>query len=68
MCRWIPVTEARPDPRERVLVTDGLFVYEGGLGTDGRWYRSGPGNPMLLENFLIQQPTHWMKLPAAPGA
>lgn len=63
--RWVPVSEALPGPRERVLVTDGLMVYEGGLGLDGRWYRSGPGSPMTLDNFL-DTPTYWMKLPEAP--
>lgn len=67
MSRWVPVSEAKPGPRDRVLVTDGILVYEGGLGLDGRWYRSATGNPMLLENFLIHPPKFWMKLPEPPG-
>jgi len=61
---WIPVTQALPSPRKRVLVTDGLLVYEGGLGTDGRWYRSGTDR--LAENYLVHPVTHWMALPDTP--
>ena len=62
--RWVPVTEKLPSTRQRVLVTDGLLVYEGGVGLDGRWYRSGTA--MLLENYLVHPPTHWMPMPDTP--
>ena len=61
---WIPVTQSLPSPRRRVLATDGMLVYEGGLGTDGRWYRSGTSLP--LENYLVHPVSHWMDLPDTP--
>lgn len=70
MSRWVPVTAPeKPAPRERVLVSDGIYVYEGGLGLDGRWYRAATGAPMLMENFLVGGPQtwYWMKLPPPPG-
>lgn len=62
--RWVPVTERLPSTRRRVLATDGMLVYEAGVGADGRWYRSGTS--MLLENYLVHPPTHWMALPDTP--
>jgi len=61
---WIPVESAQPSPRRRVLATDGMLVYEAGVGSDGRWYRSGTS--MLLENYLVHPVSHWMELPETP--
>lgn len=62
--RWVPVTERLPSTRRRVLATDGMLVYEAGVGADGRWYRSGTS--MLLENYLVHPVSHWMDLPDTP--
>lgn len=64
MGEWIPVSKSLPSTRKRVLATDGLLVYEAGVGTDGQWYRSGTSR--LIENYLVHPVSHWMDLPDTP--
>lgn len=62
-CRWISVTELLPEPGERVLASDGVFVGEAYLDSFGIWRRSYGVFWMVLGGPI----KHWMLLPGAPG-
>lgn len=62
-CRWISVTDLLPEPGERVLASDGVFVGEAYLDSFGIWRRSYGVFWMVLGGPI----THWMLLPGAPG-
>ena len=42
---WYNARRALPDPGERVIVTDGVFVGEAYLSKGGVWLRHGDGRP-----------------------
>ena len=57
---WISVEDRLPEPGERVLVTNGIFVCEAYLNISNKWVRAG------VEVFFIT-PSCWMPLPEPPG-
>lgn len=60
---WVSVEDAVPDPGERVLATDGIFVGEAYRTSANSWYRN-TGFPW--RDCLQSIVTHWMTLPAPP--
>ena len=65
---WISVKDELPDFGERVIVTDGVFVGEAYLNSNGKWirycgsfYEDGD-----LEELLGIKITHWMPMPIPP--
>lgn len=60
---WVSVEDTVPDPGERVLATDGIFVGEAYRTSANTWYRH-TGFPW--RDCLQSIVTHWMPLPAAP--
>lgn len=60
---WVSVEDAVPDPGERVLATDGIFVGEAYRTSANSWYRN-TGFPW--RDCLQSIVTHWMPLPAPP--
>lgn len=59
---WFSVKKALPDPGERVIVTDGVFVGEAYLGKNGTWKRYGMD--MVSRMTGIFPPIAWRPLPA----
>lgn len=64
---WLPV-KYTPLKGERVIVTDGTFVGEAYLNSNGKWIRYcgslyGDGD---IEELLGIKITHWMPMPIAP--
>ena len=57
MPRWIPVTEALPEIRKVVFITDGIDV---GIG----WMNQGWWNTSFTN--IRDAVTHWMPLPEPP--
>lgn len=65
---WIPVELLLSERGDRVIVTDGVFVGEAYLNSNGKWIRYcgslyGDGD---LEELLGIKITHWMPMPVAP--
>lgn len=60
---WIPVTERLPEQGERVLATDGGFVGELYINSQGQWQRYNVNNYSLLMALDI---LWWMPLPEPP--
>ena len=60
---WISVGDAVPDPGDRVMATDGIFVGEAYRTSADSWYRH-TGFPWRLACGKIV--THWMPLPEPP--
>lgn len=61
--RWIPVTERKPEPGVRVLVTYGPFVGEAYLTQSGHFTRYKYDE----DNWCFAyKATHWMPLPEPP--
>lgn len=58
---WYSVKRALPDPGERVIVTDGVFVGEAYLGKNGTWKRYGVD--MVSRVTGIFPPVAWRELP-----
>lgn len=58
---WYNARRALPDPGERVIVTDGVFVGEAYLSRDGVWLRYGM--EMVDRRTGIFPPVAWMPLP-----
>ena len=61
--RWIPVSKALPNTRERVLATDGVFVCEMCINKRGQWQRYNIANYETLMSLDILA---WMPLPEPP--
>lgn len=59
---WFSVRRALPDPGERVIVTDGVFVGEAYLGKGGTWKRYGAD--MVGRVTGIFPPVAWRPMPA----
>ena len=56
---WISV-EDKPNKGKRILLSDGLYVWEG-------WLHTKEGNFMsMITSFKLRTPTHWMPLPKLP--
>ena len=58
---WYNARRALPDPGERVIVTDGVFVGEAYLSKGGIWLRYGM--EMVDRRTGIFPPVAWMPLP-----
>ena len=54
---WVSVEDAAPDPGERVLATDGIFVGEAYMAINGAWMRHD-GFPWKVDA--------WIPLPEPP--
>lgn len=67
MNRWISVSEALPEPLERVIMcVGGIFVGEGWLRENGDgWIRYD--ELLTVEEIFHYPVTHWMPLPSLPG-
>lgn len=61
--KWIPVTERKPEPGERVLATDGGFVGEFYINDAGQWKRYNVNHHELLMALDI---LWWMPMPEGP--
>ena len=60
---WISVDDRPPEPGERVLATDGGFVGELYINSQGQWQRYNVNNYSLLMALDI---LWWMPLPEPP--
>ena len=60
MMEWISVKNGKPRPGERVLVSNGITVFEMYLTDRGKWLRTGNYE---LPNFDVMW---WAPLPAGP--
>ena len=60
---WISVDDRLPEPGERVLATDGGFVGEFYINSQGQWQRYNVNNYSLLMALDI---LWWMPLPEPP--
>lgn len=65
---WIPIKDDLPDFGERVIVTDGAFVGEAYMNSNGKWIRYcgsylGDGD---VEELLETKITHWLPMPVPP--
>lgn len=62
---WISIKEKLPDAGERVLVTDGIAVFEQYIK-----YRFIDHGEMHWDRYdgvaIITNPTHWMQMPKPP--
>lgn len=63
MPRWIPVTETMPPLGDRILITDGMGVWEGFLSSSSGFMRNAAFSIKDVYNTEI---THWMPLPEPP--
>ena len=61
--QWISVEERRPEPWERVLATDSVFVGEAYRTSADTWRRY---DGTAMRDCLGSIVTHWMPLPEAP--
>ena len=66
--QWIPCSERLPEPRLRVLATDGNFVGEAYMSKTEDWYRSGIPWTVAWKDWMKENTTvsHWMPLPEPP--
>ena len=62
--QWISVEERRPEPGNRVLATDGVFVGEAYRTSADTWRRY---DGIAMRDCLGSIVTHWMPLPEAPA-
>ena len=62
--QWISVEERRPEPGERVLATDGIFVGEAYRTSADTWRRY---DGIAMRDCIGSVVTHWMPLAEAPG-
>ena len=63
MSDWISVLDRLPEPGERVLATNGVFVGEAWIGERSRWTRpTGFSWTALLSSPV----THWQPMPEGP--
>lgn len=62
---WVSVEDAAPDPGERVLATDGIFVGEAYRSSANSWFRH-TGFPWR-DGVTGRTVRFWMPLPAPPG-
>ena len=61
---WVSVEDTVPDPGERVLATDGIFVGEAYRTSADSWYRH-TGFPWR-DGVTGRTVKYWMSLPAPP--
>ena len=61
---WVSVEDAAPDPGERVLATDGIFVGEAYRSSANSWFRH-TGFPWR-DGVTGRTVRFWMSLPAPP--
>ena len=61
---WVAVEDAVPDPGERVLATDGIFVGEAYRSSANSWFRH-TGFPWR-DGVTGRTVRFWMPLPAPP--
>ena len=61
---WVSVEDTVPDPGERVLATDGIFVGEAYRSSANRWFRH-TGFPWR-DGVTGRTVRYWMLLPAPP--
>ena len=61
---WVSVEDAVPDPGERVLATDGIFVGEAYRSSANSWFRH-TGFPWR-DGVTGRTVRFWMPLPAPP--
>ena len=61
---WVRVEDAVPDPGERVLATDGIFVGEAYRSSANSWFRH-TGFPWR-DGVTGRTVRFWMPLPAPP--
>ena len=61
---WVSVEDAAPDPGERVLATDGIFVGEAYRSSANSWFRH-TGFPWR-DGVTGRTARFWMSLPAPP--
>lgn len=62
---WVSVEDAVPDPGERVLATDGIFVGEAYRTSADSWHRH-TGFPWR-DGVTGRTVKYWMLLPAPPA-
>lgn len=63
--KWVSVEDAVPDPGERVLATDGIFVGEAYRTSADSWHRH-TGFPWR-DGVTGRTVKYWMLLPAPPA-
>ena len=61
---WVSVEDAVPDPGERVLATDGIFVGEAYRSSANSWFRH-TGFPWM-DGVTGRTVRFWMPMPAPP--
>lgn len=61
---WISVEKRKPEPGERVLLSDGVYIGEGWLSDNGILCRY-VGRP--IKSLLGIDITYWMPMPVPPG-
>lgn len=63
-CEWVSVEDRRPEPGERVLATDGIFVGEAYRSSANTWYRH-TGFPWR-DGVTGRTVRYWMSFPEPP--
>ena len=65
---WVSVEDAVPDPGERVLVTDGIFVGEAYRSSANSWFRHTgfPWRDGVFRYIKIVNVLFWMPFPEPP--
>lgn len=63
LIEWRSAQSDPPERGERVIVTDGVFVGEAYLNSNGKWIRYDRQD---VEWFFESKITHWMPMPVAP--
>ena len=63
---WVSVEDATPDPGERVLATDGIFVGEAYRTSANSWFRH-TGFPWR-DGVTGRTVRFWMPMPASPDS
>lgn len=61
---WVSVEDAAPDPGERVLATDGIFVGEAYRSSANSWFRHT--GFLWRDGVTGRTVRFWMSLPAPP--
>ena len=61
---WVSVKDAVPDPGERVLATDGIFVGEAYRSSANSWFRH-TGFPWM-DGVTGRTVRFWMPMPSSP--